>query len=631
MKTWRRDTAWSRDSARSRDSGTRRGLLAALFATIVPGLAAFGATAKIDPASYLNDIKFLASPELRGRITGSPELEKAAAFIAAKYRGFGLKSVEGKNYYQAFPVTTGAQLGHTNRFRFTENGHTTALRLPEDFIPFNFSHTGKLAGTVVFAGYGITAPEYHYDDYAGIDVTGKIVMLLRHEPQESDEKSVFNGKEYTQHAQFTSKATNAKIHGAVGVILINDLANHRGEADTMEKFGITAGPADAGIPFVQVKADRVVNWFTDAGKNLATIVEGIDKDLKPRSFAFPDSVRVDANLDIERAVKTVHNVVAYIPGETEEYVIVGAHYDHLGLGGQYSLAPSQTGTVHPGADDNASGTAGVIELARWYATQPKQKRGILFLSFAGEEQGLLGSAYYAGHPELPLEKAVAMINMDMIGRIRDAKVYVGGAASGSTLRPLLERISPNYSLKLDFAGSGASDGSSDHTSFQAKQVPILFFFSGLHGDYHKPSDTWDKIDALDAAKLLQLVADVADHLRDAPERPTFVRVAPASGHGGDNVGPVGGNSGYGPNFGSVPDFAEGINGVKFADVREGSPAAKAGFKAGDILVEFDGKPIQNLYDFTYALRSKKPGDTVKVKVLRGGAPVEADVLLTQRN
>ena len=604
-----------------------RGFAAVLFATTI----ALGATATIDSASYLDDVKFLASPELRGRVTGSPELEKAAAFIMGKYRAFGLKPVDGKNYYQPFSVTTDAQLGKNNRFRFSENGHTATLRYPEDFIPFNFSHSGALAGTVVFAGYGITAPEYHYDDYAGLDVKGKIVLVLRHEPQEADEKSVFNGKDYTQHAQFTSKATNAKMHGAIGVILINDLASHHGDADKLEKFGTTAGPADAGIPFVQVKAERLAAWFTEAGKNLNEIVTGIDKDLQPRSFAFPDALRVDGNMDIERAVKTVHNVIAYLPGETDEYVIVGAHYDHLGLGGQYSLAPSQTGTVHPGADDNASGTAGVIELARWYAKQPKQKRGVLFLSFAGEEQGLLGSAYYAEHPLLPLDKAVAMINMDMIGRIRDSKVYVGGVASGSSLRALLDQVSPNYSLKLDSAGAGASDGSSDHTSFLAKQVPVLFFFSGLHSDYHKPSDTWDKIDNVDAARLLQLVADVADHLRDAPDRPTFVRVAAPSGHGDKNLGPVGGNSGYGPYFGSVPDFGEGVKGVKFADVREGSPAGKAGFKAGDIMVEFDGKPIENLYDFTYALRGKKPGDTVKVKVLRGGTPVEADVLLTKRD
>jgi hypothetical protein len=197
---------------------------------------------------------------------------------------------------------------------------------------------------------------------------------------------------------------------------------------------------------------------------------------------------------------------------------------------------------------------------------------------------------------------------------------------------MMEQIAPNYQLKMDYAGGGSSDGSSDHTSFLAKQVPALFFFSGLHSDYHKPSDTWDKIDAPGAARLLQLIADVADHLRDSPDRPQFVRAAPPpTGHGDSSVGPVGGNSGYGPYFGSVPDFGEGISGVKFADVREGSPAGKAGFKAGDIMVEFDGKPIQNLYDFTYALRAKKPGDTVKVKVLRNGAPIESEVLLTKRD
>jgi hypothetical protein len=322
-------------------------------------------------------------------------------------------------------------------------------------------------------------------------------------------------------------------------------------------------------------------------------------------------------------VKTVHNVVAYVPGQTDEYVIIGAHYDHLGMGGQYSLTPSVV-AIHPGADDNASGTAGVIELARWYSKQPKQKRGILFLSFAGEEMGLLGSAYYVAHPELPLAKAVAMINMDMIGRIRDGKVYIGGLATGTGLRPMLEQVTPKYKLKVDYS-EGPESGSSDHTSFTSGQVPVLFFFSGLHSDYHKPSDTWDKIDASDAATLLTLVAEVADDLRAVAKRPEFVHVAP-------QTPPMGGTSGsgYGPWFGSIPDFGEGTKGVKFADVREGSPAAKAGFKAGDVMIEFDGKKIDNLYDFTYALQAKKPGDEVVVKVLRDNQLVEAKVLLTKR-
>ena len=185
---------------------------------------------------------------------------------------------------------------------------------------------------------------------------------------------------------------------------------------------------------------------------------------------------------------------------------------------------------------------------------------------------------------------------------------------------MLEKLIPASGLKVDYSG-GPSEGSSDHTSFTAHQVPALFFFSGLHGDYHKPSDTWDKIDAPAAAKLLALVAEVTESLRDAAG-PSRVRQAGRAHtpHGGDsNPGPV---SGYGPYFGSIPDFAEGIIGVKFADVREGSPAAKAGLKAGDIMVEFDGKALQNLYDFTYALRGKKPGDEVKVKVMRDGKPLE---------
>ena len=583
----------------------------------------YGADAKIDPKLYLDDVKFLASPELKGRATGSPELEKAADFIARKFREFGLKPVDGKSYLQAFRVTTDARLGKQNRFDFVERGHTTVLRCPEDFVPFNYSSSTKLNGGVVFAGYGITAPEYHYDDYAGVDVKGKLVIVLRHEPQENDEHSVFAGKMFTQHAQFVNKAANAKMHGAAGLILVDDRAAHPKEPWELEKFGSTPGPLDAGIAILQVKEERVDEWFRDAGKDLPVIEADIDKDLKPESFAFPESLRVEASVDIQRLTKTVHNVAAWLPGENGEYVIVGAHYDHLGMGGQYSLTPSVR-AIHPGADDNASGTAGVIELARWFATQPKQKRGILFLCFAGEEMGLLGSAYYVAHPELPLGQAVAMINMDMIGRIRDGKVYIGGTATGSTLRPLVERVAPKYRLNMDFS-DGPASGGSDHMSFTTGQVPALFFFSGLHGDYHKPSDTWDKIDAPDAATLLQMVAEVAEDLREAADRPQFVRVAPAPTPTGGGTG-----SGYGPWFGSVPDFGEGVKGVKFADVREGSPAAKAGFKAGDVMVEFDGKKIENLYDFTYALQAKKVGDEVVVRVVREGKPVEAKVTLTRR-
>lgn len=590
--------------------------------------AASGATASIDPNVYLGDVKFLASQEMRGRATGSPELEKAAQFIAGKFREFGLQPAAGHSYLQAFPVTTSGKLGPANHFQFTRNGHPISVPYPSEFIPFSFSSSARMTGGVVFAGYGITAPEYHYDDYQGIDVRGKIVLILRHEPQENDEHSVFAGKTLTKHAQFAAKATNAKMHGALGVILINDVAAHPGDGDDLQKFSNMEGPSDSGIAFVQLKERDVEPWFTGAGKSLPQIEAGIDKDLQPESFAFPPALRIDANVDIQRVVKTVHNIAAYLPGTTDEYVIIGAHYDHLGLGEQYSMAPDMAGTVHPGADDNASGTAGVIELARWFSSQPKQKRGILFLSFAGEEMGLLGSEWYVEHPEKPLANAVAMINLDMIGRVRDGKVYIGGVQTGTGLRAMLDGITSKYQIHTDYSDSSGY-GSSDHTSFTTKQVPVLFFFSGLHSDYHKPSDTWDKIDAPGAVKVLDVVADSTASLQEAPDRPKFVRVAPSHGEG---AGPLSSSSGggYGPDFGSIPDFGEGTKGVKFADIREGSPASKAGLKAGDVLIEFDGKPIGNLYDFTYALQAKKPGDEVLVKVQRAGAVVEARVLLTKR-
>ncbi|HEY1756999.1 MAG TPA: M28 family peptidase [Bryobacteraceae bacterium] len=576
------------------------------------------APATINPQTYLAEVKYLASPELKGRATGSPELEKAAAYISGLFKSFGLKPVSGNDYEQPFTVTVNAHLGPGNSFNSTDSpGAPVNGAVNAAWVPFSFSSSGKISGSVVFAGYGVTDAARHYDDYAGIDVKDKIVLMLRHEPQE--------GKELSSHATFADKASNAKMHGARGVILVNDVAAHPNDGDKLLEFGTATGPTDAGILFVQVKEAQAETWMKAEGRDLREIEAGIDKDLQPRSFAMA-KLNVNVSVDIQHDTRTVHNVEAYLPGTTSEYVVIGAHYDHLGLGDEHSLAPSQIGQIHPGADDNASGTAGVIELARWFSKQPKPKRGILFLTFAGEELGLLGSSYYVNHPLLPLENAVAMINMDMIGRIRDGKVYINGTGTGSTLAKLVDDLKPPEGFHFDLS-ENLGYGGSDHMSFTIKSVPVVFFFSGLHGDYHKPSDTADKINSGDAAKLLGYVAEVEQKLSEAPDRPKFIRtVEPQE----PVTGAAGGGSGYGPNFGSVPDFDEPPKGVRFADVRDGTPAAKAGLKAGDILIEFDGKEIGNLYDFTYALRAKKAGDEVLVKVLRGTQTIEAKVLLTER-
>ena len=292
--------------------------------------------AELSPTEYLGYVKYLASPEMRGRATGSPELEKAAAFIRDQFHSLNLKPMNGASYYQDFEVTTSAHLGPRNQLKYSNGGRKQTIKSPQDFVPLNLSSTGNVTGDVVFAGYGITAPEYNYDDYAGLDAKDKIVLVLRHEPQEFDDKSVFEGRAYTSHSQTVNKAVNAKMHGAKAVLLVNDIAAHPSDADELEKFGTTSGPANAGIEFAQVKADLAGKWLALAGKNLASIEQGIDKDLHPQSFALPATLHLEVDIDIRREVKTVHNVGAYLPGETSEYVIVGAHYDHLGLGEQFS-------------------------------------------------------------------------------------------------------------------------------------------------------------------------------------------------------------------------------------------------------------------------------------------------------
>ncbi|MFN7937414.1 MAG: M28 family peptidase [Bryobacteraceae bacterium] len=595
---------------------------AALGASVFAGSRA-GAP-DLDSDHYLKHVKFLASEKLKGRGTGTEGLERAADYIARQLRGFGVKPLNG-SYFQEFQVTVRAELGTHNKFDYQMDGARSALKPQEDFIPLNFSATARNSCQLVFAGYGISAKELNYDDYAGIDVKDKCVLVLRYEPQEFEEKSVFAGKAYTEHAQLPSKAFQARNRGARAVILINNMANRSGESDKLESFGQTSGPANAGIAFVQVKYEVAERWMKQAGQDLPGIVKNIDHDLKPRSFAFADSLKLELETEIRHVQKKVRNVVGYLPGETDEYVVIGAHYDHLGLGDQHSLAPALIGKPHYGADDNASGTAGLLELARYFGARPKMKRGILFVAFAGEELGLLGSSYYVNQPITPLKKAVAMINMDMIGRVQNGKVFVGGTGTGSTLKPVVEEAAKGVEITADMSEKSGY-GSSDHTSFTTKEVPVLFFFSGLHADYHKPSDTWDKIDSPSAVKVLRIVAGVTDRLAVSAERPVFAKVEPPK----MPAGAAGGSGGYGPYFGSIPDFAEVPNGVRFSDIRAGSPAAKAGLKGGDILVEFDGKAIQNLYDYTYALRARKPGDVVKVKVMRGGAPMEAEVTLEAR-
>ena len=592
------------------------------------------ARADISPERYLEHVKVLAGEKMKGRGNDRPELQLAAKYVAEQFRACGLQPLSG-SYFQKFRATTGTNVGRNNRLKARFPDTSKSYKSGKDFVPLGISDPGTVSGQVVFAGYGITAAEYNYDDYAHLDVKGKIVLVLRHEPQERDDKSVFMGREHTSHAGIVQKTINARLHGAAALLLVNDPNQHPGDKDPLLKVGALMGPEHLGLLAIQVKRKVADALLATTRRSLKAIQEAIDHDLSNLSVALP--VQLQLKVDVTRRTRELENVVGILPGNDPavagEAVVIGAHYDHLGLGRRSSLARRKVGKIHYGADDNASGTAGLLELACDLAgraeRQPEHqsaqlKRSIVFLAFAAEELGLLGSGHYARNPLVAMEKTVTMINLDMIGRPKDRRIYVGGVGTSQEFRSLVEKENEAVGLKLKYSLGGY--GASDHSSFTARQVPVLFFFSGLHSDYHKPSDTWEKINAPGAADVLRLVRRVALRLNTRPRRPLFVRVT-QPGIAASSA-PRGG--GYGPYFGSIPDFAEVENGVRFADIKDGSPAARAGLQAGDILVEFDGKAVKNLYDFTYLLRAHQPGDEVGIVVIRKQQRVTARVTLGHR-
>jgi hypothetical protein len=580
-----------------------------------------GPTLALSPARYMRDVIWLASDDLKGRGDGSPELNRAADYIALEFRRIGLKPAGDRGtYFQDFEITTGATPGPDNRLMLDGK----QLAEGRDFVPIAFSGNGSLTGPVVFAGYGITAPEYHYDDYAGIDVQGKTVLVLGHEPQENDRNSVFAGANLTRHSTLTSKTVNAKLHGAKAVIIVTDF-NH--PTDDIAAATTTQDFNDDGIAAIYVSRDAIAEVLKQHGVNLRGLQQAIDNDLHPRSAEISD-LRLSLTTDLVRTRKTIRNVIGALPGNDpklkDQWIVIGAHYDHLGLGGRFALDPAATGQIHHGADDNASGTAGVMELARIAEINPESwHRSLLFMTFAGEEIGLLGSSWFVNHPTVPLDKVDAMLNMDMIGRMSNEKLYVGGVGTSPGLKPLMQLLDPGNVPNMIFSDTGY--GSSDHTSFNAKRIPVLFFFSGLHTDYHKASDTADKINSGGAMQILSLVYRTIDRLSVQPAKLPYAETLQALPQPATPR-----SRGYGPYFGSVPDFRDDLKGVLFSAVETNSPAAKAGLKAGDLLVEFDRKVIQNLQDYAYALRAKQPGDLVQVVVKRDGKDVKASVLLEAR-
>jgi aminopeptidase YwaD len=580
----------------------------------------------------VSEVAVLASPQMEGRASGSPGAARAAELIANEFRKAGLvPGGEGGGYLQPFDLIANVRAGKTTRLSVTIPGapprESRIDFIGADFNPFSFSEDGEMEAELVFVGYGITAPELGYDDYAGIDVKGKAVLALTHEPRERDQQGPFSAAGAFHYATNRYKAVNAREHGAAAIFLMYDPNNHGEERESVYSLTGASSPG-SGIVAISLKRRVAEALLRRTGFTPSRLQQEIDERLAPKSFLVPEA-KIKAKVALIRERGTTANVIGILPGRDpvlkEEAVVIGAHYDHLGLGGENSLAPDAFNIVHLGADDNASGIAALMALARAFVAAGGARRTLIFVAFSGKEVGLLGSYHYVKHPPVPIERTVAMINLDSVGRLRDQRLYVQGVGSGEGLGKIVKQASRGLGLELTLRDDGLRP--SDHTAFYAEERPVLHFFTGPHLDYHRPSDTVDKINAEGLRVVTTVAYRTAAAIADRPAPIAYLRTrgSPPSEGGGERAG------GYGPYFGSIPDLSESkVPGVLLGGVRPGSPAEQAGLKAGDIIVNFAGVTVKNLEDLTFALKTKRPGDLVEVIFLRAGKTQQAQATLQQR-
>jgi peptidase M28-like protein/PDZ domain-containing protein len=552
-------------------------------ALIITGFAVVAQQSELEPSpsKLQQHISYLASDALDGRRTGTAGANDAARYVAGEFSRAGLMPGNGKaarkpraiiaSYLQTFPYVGRVELGKNNVLSIPGG---ESFRVGEDWMPLGIStnQTLNLTG-VVNAGYGITANELNHNDYKGTYSKTQVAVIRTGTPDGDNPHGRF-----TTAGQLRFKVAAAQSAG-VGALLItsdeDDLKNDPLATLRYDNAGL------AGIPVAVIS--------------------------KQTAEKFANAKEVTLTTDVVRAEVPSYNVVGVLEGSDpvlkNETIIIGAHYDHLGHGGEGSLAP-KAGEIHHGADDNASGTAGLIELARIFGAQrSKLKRTLIFIAFGGEEEGLLGSNYYVNHPVTPITNTVAMINMDMIGRMKDRKLIIGGVGTAKEWRGLIE---PEKSFELTLNEDGV--GPSDHSSFYLKQVPVLFFWTGTHNDYHKPSDTWDKINYNDEAKILSFVARIIRDIDTADKRLTYTTAKSDS---------TPRSSGFRVYLGTIPNYADTTDGMLLDGVREDSPAAKAGLKAGDRIVKIGNRDVKNVYDYTYALGEMKAGQEYVFEVMRG--------------
>jgi acetylornithine deacetylase/succinyl-diaminopimelate desuccinylase-like protein len=557
-------------------------------------------------------VNYLASDSLEGRLSGTAGCEKAAGYITEEFKRFGLQPLGDNNgYEQKFDFVGGVNLGPNNRLTLRRGDRDTTLAIQTDFMPAGFSASDSVSADVVFVGYGITAEKLNYDDYAHTDVNGKIALVLRYSPASNNPHTSF-----AEYEPIRFKTLQARQHGAKALLVI---ANADSATEALPKLRFDRSAADAGLPVAYITAATADWLLAESGKSVKALKTEINKNPKPASFVVTAS-RATFMTDLKQDRRFTANIVGKLPGNDpklkEQAVIIGAHYDHLGRSSEGALDPDKEGEIHNGADDNASGTSGMLELAQYFAAQaPRPRRSLVFMAFSGEELGLLGSAYYVNHPTWPLEQTVAMINMDMIGRMKDSALVVHGVGTAPQWQPLIARLHqpPQFKLSLKKEGPGPSD----HSSFYQKNIPVLFFFTNQHEDYHRVTDDAEKINVKDEARILRFISQVVTEIANEDSTLHFTKA--------ESQQPA--VRGFRVSVGTVPDYAAEVEGMKISGVRQGSAAEKAGLQGGDIIIKFGKFDIKNIYDYTYALGEFSPGEKVPVVVKRGKQTVAFTVTL----
>lgn len=614
-------------------------------------------------AEFDQHVRYLASDELQGRGVGSDGIEAAARYLAGQFREIGVQpGGDQGTFFQSFDVSISKRIGEKTRL-VVRGDDRRRLEVNKDFVPMPFSKSGGFDGSLVFVGYGIDETDEHdYNDYEGVDVNGKVVLMFRYEPgwwsnEAVDEQEVqTTARRHTRHAYFTTKAEHAKQRGAKAVLIVNPYPRSGQEPDRLYDFD-TGRSATLDLPMLHVTRAAAEQMLSAAGlPSLRELQERIETKKSPASTPVTGT-SVNGYAELARVNTPVKNVIGVIPGEgptADEYVVIGAHYDHLGVTANWRKPNDPNKYIHNGADDNASGTAALVLLARALVAGPPLKRGVILMAFTAEESGLLGSKHWVKHPTVPIEKVVAMLNMDMIGRLKDDSLQIGGMLTGSGFEEMVRAAAESEGLKV--RGGGGGRGPSDHASFYAAEIPVLFFFTGMHRQYHQPEDDAELVNAEGGARVTRLVLRVASAIAEG-ERPKFQRDATrfrperqreedqvarasdgderdaggedASAHGAGAHGDADGERPAMPRvrLGIAPGNygeAEG-RGFPIEYVVEGGPAQKAGLRDGDRILKLGDRDITDVYSYMNALSRFKPGEPIRIVVLRGDKELRFDV------